>query len=560
MGNYSKLTGTAFLSVCAAAFLALLILASAFYVNFGAAASINVQMYVWDGLRWVDADTATGPYFTSGPVQFSTVVANTGNVPLTNVNVSDSLFGKVELNSSSLVPGEVAVGNYTVDWVAGQQVIGASVSGLYGGVKFTDSDIACYFGAVSSVDVQEFVWNGCAWVDADNVTGPFLSSGPVLFSVTVTNTGNVPLTDVNVSDVKYGLVPLNTSSLTPGEVAAGNYSMAWAVGQQVSAASVAGVYGEGNFTDTDGACYFGAAASVDVQAYVWNGSAWVDADAVPGPYLDSGPVQFSVVILNSGNVPLTNVTVSDSNYGLVSLNASSLAPGGIAVGNYSELWVAGQHVSIATFAGWLSDGNITGTDITCYFGSAPQPVDPSRVACVGDSITQGSGYTVDLDRLLGSQEYNVENFGAPGANVLFDIGKPYLRSSEFLSAKDFLPDVVIIMLGTNDAKHVAFSSDEFEADYTALINEFQALASKPKIWLVKPPPIYSNMLGLSDVNLVQSVIPCIERVANELGLPIIDVYAPLLNHPGYFFDGVHPNSEGARVIAEEIYKALVSSS
>jgi acyl-CoA thioesterase I len=47
-------------------------------------------------------------------------------------------------------------------------------------------------------------------------------------------------------------------------------------------------------------------------------------------------------------------------------------------------------------------------------------------------------------------------------------------------------------------------------------------------------------------------------VANQLGLPTIDVYAPLLDHPEYFFDGVHPNNEGSIIIAEKIYSAVLS--
>ena len=126
--------------------------------------------------------------------------------------------------------------------------------------------------------------------------------------------------------------------------------------------------------------------------------------------------------------------------------------------------------------------------------------------------------------------------------------------------KGFLPNIIIILLGTNDANtKISFSSTKFEADYTTLINKFQELTSKPKIWLVKPTPIYDNVLNLSNAKLKQNVIPSIDRVADDLGLPTIDVYTPLLNHSDYFFDGVHPGNEGARIIANEVYRAIVSS-
>lgn len=125
-----------------------------------------------------------------------------------------------------------------------------------------------------------------------------------------------------------------------------------------------------------------------------------------------------------------------------------------------------------------------------------------RVACVGDSITLGSNYTIDLFFMLGFCCFNVSTFGVSGAAILLNADKPYLVTREFQDVKNFLPHFVIIMLGTNDANvNVDFSSDKFEADYITLINEFQKLASKPSVWLVKPPPIYNNRLDLSDANL-----------------------------------------------------------
>lgn len=82
--------------------------------------------------------------------------------------------------------------------------------------------------------------------------------------------------------------------------------------------------------------------------------------------------------------------------------------------------------------------------------------DPSagkiRVACVGDSITGGTDYPADLWMLLGAN-YTVGIFGVGGSTVALDSGKPYMNESAFQDAKKFQPDIVIIMLGTNDANH-----------------------------------------------------------------------------------------------------------
>jgi acyl-CoA thioesterase-1 len=182
-----------------------------------------------------------------------------------------------------------------------------------------------------------------------------------------------------------------------------------------------------------------------------------------------------------------------------------------------------------------------------------------RVACIGDSITELPYYPHELQTLLGTN-YTVGNFGSGGATVLLDTDKPYIDQVEFVEAKNFLPDIAIIMLGTNDARTDHFKSIEnFVPDYMKLINEIKALKSNPKIFLVKPPPLFDNKLELKNVNLVEGIIPRIEQIANDEGLLIIDVYAALENHPEYFWDGVHPSSEGAAIIANEVYEAIILS-
>jgi acyl-CoA thioesterase I len=181
-----------------------------------------------------------------------------------------------------------------------------------------------------------------------------------------------------------------------------------------------------------------------------------------------------------------------------------------------------------------------------------------RVACIGDSITELSTYPTDLEELLGCNYY-VREFGVTGSTVIVDGYTPYLYEPRFSAAKLFLPDIVIILMGTNDARTDNYQFiDEFVSDYKQLVGEMQALESNPKIYLVKPPPIFENELDLSNANLVDGVIPRIEQVANDLGLPLIDLYTPLVDHPEHFVDGVHPNFDGASIIANQIYKALTN--
>lgn len=183
-----------------------------------------------------------------------------------------------------------------------------------------------------------------------------------------------------------------------------------------------------------------------------------------------------------------------------------------------------------------------------------------RIACVGDSLTEMSIYPDELKRLLNDPRYVIGNFGACGTTVSFDSELPYMHTGAFQDALKFDPNIVIIMLGTNDAQpNLEMYNSGFVEDYKRIVAAFRALKSKPRIWIVLPPPIFDDEMGAIDPEYFEhSLICCIKEVANQTNLPIIDVYSALANYSNYFPDGVHPNNQGARLIAYEIYKAIVA--
>jgi acyl-CoA thioesterase-1 len=204
---------------------------------------------------------------------------------------------------------------------------------------------------------------------------------------------------------------------------------------------------------------------------------------------------------------------------------------------------------------------LTVTGITMLFIADTINKEPSsdaiRVACVGDSLTQSTSYPIELLMRLGNQ-YSCRNFGVGATTVSLDSETPYMNTSTFENALEFQPDIVIIMLGTNDAQPSLHQyNTTFVDDYLKLISEFQKLSSEPKIWIVLPPPIFSDQGGaISPEYFENTLIPLIEQVAHETGLPLIDVHSVLARHSDYFPDGIHPNYEGGELIATEIYNAV----
>lgn len=192
---------------------------------------------------------------------------------------------------------------------------------------------------------------------------------------------------------------------------------------------------------------------------------------------------------------------------------------------------------------------------------------PTRVACVGDSITHGSGtkdpktqsYPAQLGKLLGDK-YDVENFGVGGATLLNHGDKPYQKQKLCKEALDSKPDVVVIMLGTNDSKPQNWKyKDQFVADYKDLVEQFQKLPSHPKVFVCLPPPVPGKgNFGINEAG-VDEEMPMIKSVAADEHAGTIDVYGALKDHADLFPDRVHPNVDGAAILAKTVAAALTES-
>ena len=190
--------------------------------------------------------------------------------------------------------------------------------------------------------------------------------------------------------------------------------------------------------------------------------------------------------------------------------------------------------------------------------------DTLRIACVGNSITYGMGindrtktYPAVLAQLMGPTA-RVENYGVSARTLLRKGDRPYWKEKALKDALASSPNIVVIKLGTNDTKPMNWKyKDEFERDLSALADTFLNLVSHPKVFLCLPCPADNAPWGISDTINRKEVIPMVRRVAAKKKLPVIDLYTPMNGRKElYQADNVHPNADGARVLAEEVYKAI----
>ena len=130
---------------------------------------------------------------------------------------------------------------------------------------------------------------------------------------------------------------------------------------------------------------------------------------------------------------------------------------------------------------------------------------PIRVACVGDSITYGhnpaspSGQpriTNNWATLLGNKlgaDYAVSNFGVSGTTVMKNGDSPYWNQSAYRNSLSSNPDIVVIMLGTNDSKPANWAKkDQFAGDLKALISEYQNLSTRPAVYVATSATAYND--------------------------------------------------------------------
>ena len=189
-----------------------------------------------------------------------------------------------------------------------------------------------------------------------------------------------------------------------------------------------------------------------------------------------------------------------------------------------------------------------------------------RVACIGDSITWGftllnpwkQSYPALLQEKLGG-EYEVRNFGYNDASARFDADTPYVTKRVYRESLAWNPDIVLLMLGTNDTKKRNWDPDIFRRDYRRIVESYRDLASHPRIVLIAPIRIFLPwglpLLGLYPDTMEQGVRPAIRETALDMGLELIDLQ-DLFTDSRYCRDGIHPQKTGARMLADAIYSAL----
>ncbi|EHP85170.1 conserved repeat domain protein, partial [Geobacter metallireducens RCH3] len=303
-----------------------------------------------------DADLPTGPMIpVGGLVTWTYVVTNTGNVDLANVVVTDDKLGAI-CTIGPLATGASQTCTKTGTAVMGQYANTGTVTGTFGTTTVTDQNPSHYFGVKASIDIRK------------QAEGPdtrnFPAGSNVPFEIVVTNTGNVALNNVVVTDQMVPACNATIGTLNPGQIYTYTCTAPMVLNNFTNTACTEGMAGTTTVTDCDDSTVVVTTPKISIKKYT-NGD---DADLAPGPYIPvGGEVKWEYVVTNTGNVDLTNVVVTDDKLGAI-CTIGPLAAGASQTCTKTGTAVMGQYANMGTVTGQYNGTTVTDQNPSHYFG------------------------------------------------------------------------------------------------------------------------------------------------------------------------------------------------
>ena len=189
---------------------------------------------------------------------------------------------------------------------------------------------------------------------------------------------------------------------------------------------------------------------------------------------------------------------------------------------------------------------------------------PLKIVCLGDSITYGYKLQDPAQQSYPAQlaaqahgSWRVLNCGVNGATVLQNGDVPITSQKAYQRALISQPDVVVLMLGTNDTKKTNWRyGDEFVADYVALVKKLQGLPSRPLVISCSIPPIFTDYPNGLTAKREKEINGLVKEAVAMSKVDSLDIYTPMSHEQSFFVDGVHPNVRGAQEIAKLVFDKI----
>lgn len=331
----------------------------------------------------LDKNASPSNFTTAGEsIEYTYQLTNSGNIPLSGpFSVSDDKTGVFCPDEpASLQPSESltcsAAYVITEDDLSAGSVTNIAIAYAEGGNVISNTDSVTIEGPKASPDIQ--LVKEVAAVNGDSSVSHFAKTGDTIsYKFTVTNTGNVELSNVTISDPQAMVVgsPISlgvgasdnstftaTYEITQADVDAGAFT---------NTATVSGTPPSGDpVSAQDTATVEGQEANPDIQlikeVIAVNGDSSYKYFLYPGDV-----VIYAFTVINTGDVTLTNVIVTDP-AATVDGGPISLAAGASDGSTFTATYIitetdleAGEFTNTATVTGKAPNGStVTAQDTT----------------------------------------------------------------------------------------------------------------------------------------------------------------------------------------------------
>lgn len=277
------------------------------------------------GISLSKALTGAAPTKAGDPVTWNLVATNTGTVQLTGVTIVDDLTGDTKV-CGTLVP--TAVCSLSVTYPATQANINAGVINNTARVSGVAPE-GDTFSATANAQTSIVASPAITLSKVSDVPAVPVAGNTVVYDFVATNTGNVTLSNVSISDPLPGLGALTCSPaqpavLNPGQILScrANYTLTQAnidSGKINNTASVSGV-------SPGGGAPVAATASKETVLGQNPGMSFVKTAIFSDPPKVGDIVDYEFEVVNTGNVTLLKTTVVDALEGISELECAPAMP------------------------------------------------------------------------------------------------------------------------------------------------------------------------------------------------------------------------------------------
>jgi len=337
----------------------------------------------------IDKMAPDGPFDLGETITYDLIVTNTGNVTLSGIIIDDPLTGGAVCPADSLFPGQsmICVASYVVtqaDVDAGPIVNQATVlADAPDGSVSDDTD----------TEVSDVLQVPGVEVVKNQPVGVLAVGEAITYTFDVTNTGNVTIVGLQVLDPITGPIACADEVLAPGSstICSADYTVTQAdvdAGGIDNTASAIGETPGGPAVDDDAITTpIAAEPSLDLTK-----------NEPIGTFAVGTPAAYSLTIVNTGNVTLTNVVANDPLADPLNCGTNVLQPNEsttcTAIVIVTQAMVDnGEVTNNASVVGEAPDGSATGDEDSVTVDVPQSPavnIDkdaPTGVLEVGEAIT-----------------------------------------------------------------------------------------------------------------------------------------------------------------------------